>query len=45
MDTIIENIDETNVNTGDNTPQNLQMSEELNNLMLYINNSLSKELP
>ena len=45
MDTIIENIYETNANTGDNTPQNLPMSEELNNLMLYINNSLSKELP
>lgn len=45
MSTNIENIDETNVISGDNPPQALQMSEELNNLMLYINNSLSRELP
>ena len=41
MSTNIENIDETNVISGDNSPQALQMSDELNNLMLYINNSLS----
>ena len=45
MNTNIENIDETNVISGDNSPQALQMSDELNNLMLFINNSLSRELP
>ena len=44
MEKINENIDDVKTNSDDSI-QTLQMSEELNNLLFFINDSLSKELP